>query len=162
MRKRVFTLLLALCLTLCLLPFSALADGVLASVKLGSYECKLTAYDTPVYTVNNAKEVYDTEGNLFTAYTQTATGANEENWNAKFEWKTGEAGPTLTLKGFCKGAANVYTWKSNNKNVQVADGVITADKAAIGKTVIITCTAADGTNVNVTAKVKIVAPAAEK
>lgn len=73
-----------------------------------------------------------------------------------------EAGKTLTLKGFCEGAANVYTWGSNNKNVQVENGVITASEAAIGKTVTITCTAADGTNVKVSVKVKIIAPATEE
>ena len=73
-----------------------------------------------------------------------------------------EAGKTLVLKGFCQGAANVYTWKSNNKNVQVENGVITASEAAIGKTVTITCTAADGTNVTVSVKVKIIAPATEE
>ena len=73
-----------------------------------------------------------------------------------------EVGKTLTLKGFCEGAANVYTWKSNNKNVQVEDGVITASEAAIGKTVTITCTAADGTNVTVSVKVKIIAPATQE
>lgn len=72
-----------------------------------------------------------------------------------------EVGKTLTLKGFCQGAANVYTWKSNNKNVQVEDGVITASEAAIGKTVTITCTAADGTKIAKSVKVKIIAPAAE-
>lgn len=73
-----------------------------------------------------------------------------------------EVGKTLTLKGFCEGAANVYTWGSNNKNVQVENGVITASEAAIGKTVTITCTAADGTNVKVSVKVKIIAPATEE
>ena len=73
-----------------------------------------------------------------------------------------EVGKTLTLKGFCQGAANVYTWKSNNKNVQVEDGVITASEAAIGKTATITCTAADGTNIKVSVKVKIVAPTVEE
>ena len=72
-----------------------------------------------------------------------------------------EAGKTLVLKGFCEGAANVYTWKSNNKNVQVEDGVITASEAAVGKTVTITCTAADGTKIAKSVKVKIIAPAAE-
>lgn len=72
------------------------------------------------------------------------------------------AGEELTLTGYCEGAANVYTWKSNNKNVTVNNGVVTASEAAIGKTVTITCTADDGTGVKVTAKVKIVAPEAEE
>ena len=70
-----------------------------------------------------------------------------------------EAGKSLTLTGECAGAANVYTWKSSNKNVAVEDGVVTAAEAAVGKTVTITCTAADGTGVKATVKVTITAPA---
>lgn len=70
------------------------------------------------------------------------------------------AGKSLTLKGVCEGAANAYTWKSGNKNVAVDDGVVTASGEAVGKTVTITCTAADGTNKKATVKIKIVAPEA--
>ena len=56
------------------------------------------------------------------------------------------------------GAATVYTWKTNNKLVTVKDGNVTADPKALGKTVTITATAADGTNKSASIKVKIVAP----
>ena len=56
------------------------------------------------------------------------------------------------------GAATVYTWKTNNKLVTVKDGNVTADPKAVGKTVTITATAADGTNKSASIKVKIVAP----
>ena len=70
-----------------------------------------------------------------------------------------EAGKELVLKGYCEGAANVYTWKSSSKKVQVVDGVVkAAENAVSSKPVTITCTAADGTNVKVSVKVKIVAP----
>ena len=58
------------------------------------------------------------------------------------------------------GAATVYTWKSSNKLVTVKDGHVTADPKAVGKTVTITATAADGTNKSASIKLKIVAPAA--
>ena len=57
------------------------------------------------------------------------------------------------------GAATVYTWKTNNKLVTVKDGNVTADPKAVGKTVTITATAADGTNKSASIKLKIVAPA---
>lgn len=56
------------------------------------------------------------------------------------------------------GAATVYTWKSSNKLVTVKDGNVTADPKAVGKTVTITATAADGTNKSASIKLKIVAP----
>lgn len=56
------------------------------------------------------------------------------------------------------GAAPVYTWKTNNKLVTVKDGNVTADPKAVGKTVTITATAADGTNKSASIKVKILAP----
>ena len=56
------------------------------------------------------------------------------------------------------GAAPVYTWKTNNKLVTVKDGNVTADPKALGKTVTITATAADGTNKSASIKVKILAP----
>lgn len=58
------------------------------------------------------------------------------------------------------GAATVYTWKSSNKLVTVKDGNVTADPKAVGKTVTITATAADGTNKSASIKLKIVAPQA--
>ena len=67
------------------------------------------------------------------------------------------AGTELKLKGFCDGAANKYTWKSNNKYVTVKDGTVAADAKAVGKTVTITCTAADGTGKSASVKIRIVA-----
>ena len=67
------------------------------------------------------------------------------------------AGTELKLKGFCDGAANKYTWKSNNKYVTVKDGTVDADAKAVGKTVTITCTAADGTEKSASVKIRIVA-----
>lgn len=133
MCKRFFALLSVFCLVLCLLPAAVLADGTLATVEFGSYDCKLTAYDTPVYTVNQSKEVYDTEGNRFTSWNQTATGASAENWNAKFEWKTGEAGPTLTLKGFKMDDFNNTTgkWKAGSDG-QKTPGTAAAPAKAAG------------------------------
>ena len=131
MCKRFFAFLVVLCLVFCLMPVTALADDVLATVKFGSYSCKLVAYDTPVYTVNQSKEVYDTEGNRFLSWSQTGTGAGAENWNAKFEWKTGEAGPTLTLKGFKMDDFNNTTgkWKADS-NGQSTPGTATAPAKA--------------------------------
>ena len=57
------------------------------------------------------------------------------------------------------GSAQAFTWKSSNKLVTVKDGNVTADPKAVGKTVTITATAADGTNKSASIKLKIVAPA---
>lgn len=71
-----------------------------------------------------------------------------------------EAGQTLELKATGNdGSAQVFTWKSSNKLVTVKDGHVTADPKAVGKTVTITATAADGTNKSASIKLKIVAPA---
>ena len=67
-------------------------------------------------------------------------------------------GKTLKLVASCnEGAANQYTWKSNNQYVTVKDGTVAADAKAVGKTVTITCTAADGTGKSASVKIKIVA-----
>ena len=67
-------------------------------------------------------------------------------------------GETLKLVASCnEGAANQYTWKSNNKYVTVKDGTVDANAVAVGKTVTITCTAADGTGKSASVKIKIVA-----
>ena len=71
-----------------------------------------------------------------------------------------EAGQTLELKATGNdGSAQAFTWKSSNKLVTVKDGNVTADPKAVGKTVTITATAADGTNKSASIKLKIVAPA---
>ena len=79
--------------------------------------------------------------------------------------KTMAYGELLVLKATstpdgADGAATVYTWKSSNKLVTVKDGNVTADPKAVGKTVTITATAADGTNKSASIKLKIVAPVA--
>ena len=72
-----------------------------------------------------------------------------------------EAGQTLELKATGNdGSAQAFTWKSSNKLVTVKDGHVTADPKAVGKTVTITATAADGTNKSASIKLKIVAPVA--
>ena len=77
--------------------------------------------------------------------------------------KTMAYGELLVLKATstpdgADGAATVYTWKSSNKLVTVKDGNVTADPKAVGKTVTITATAADGTNKSASIKLKILAP----
>lgn len=77
--------------------------------------------------------------------------------------KTMAYGELLVLKATstpdgADGAATAYTWKSSNKLVTVKDGNVTADPKAVGKTVTITATAADGTNKSASIKLKIVAP----
>lgn len=79
--------------------------------------------------------------------------------------KTMAYGELLVLKATstpdgADGAATVYTWKSSNKLVTVKDGNVTADPKAVGKTVTITATAADGTNKSASIKLKILAPVA--
>ena len=72
-----------------------------------------------------------------------------------------EAGQTLELKATGNdGSAQAFTWKTNNKLVTVKDGHVTADPKAVGKTVTITATAADGTNKSASIKLKILAPVA--
>ena len=124
MSKRIFGLLLVVCLVVGLLPVVASAAGPAdASLKFGFTTLKLTDYDTPVYTKNYEKaEAKDTAGNTFVAYAQTTTGANEENYNAKYEWKTGEEAPTLTLRNFKLDEYNNDTGKLIGK---VEDGEYT-------------------------------------
>ena len=101
MSKKIIGLLLVLCLVVGLLPVVAsAATPADTPIKFGFSTYKLTGYDTPVYTVNYSKTAKDTAGNEFTMWGQTANGANADNWNAKYEWKTGDKGPTLTLRGF--------------------------------------------------------------
>ena len=72
-----------------------------------------------------------------------------------------EAGQTLELKATGNdGSAQAFTWKTSNKLVTVKDRIVTADPKAVGKTVTITATAADGTNKSASIKLKILAPAA--
>ena len=63
----------------------------------------------------------------------------------------------LTANSDPEGAAQVYTWKSSNEKYATvdADGVVTLSDA-VGKTVTITATAADGSGKKATVKIKIV------
>ena len=79
-------------------PGSELDDAL--TIGLGTGSLKITHYDTPVYSINSAVETEDTEGNKMTRYFQTKTGANEENYNAKFVWNSTDPTPTLILRGF--------------------------------------------------------------
>ena len=67
-----------------------------------------------------------------------------------------QMGQTLVLEGSSLpvSAAHAYTWKSSGSAATVKDGVVTGVTA--GKTVTITCTAADGTGKKATVKVKVV------
>ena len=113
MRKKIFGLLLALCLVIGLLPVAAMAaEGELAVMRIGFSNVKLTAYDTPVYYKNATKEYVDTKGNAFSGYQPVLGDAN--NWNLKFEWKSGESAPTITLDGF------IYDQYNNAKNTMAA------------------------------------------
>ena len=78
MKKRILGLLLTLCLVACLLPVTAMADNVSASVSVGGKALKITAFDSPVYTVNAQAEVLDTEGNKFTADIQNVSNDPEK------------------------------------------------------------------------------------
>ena len=100
MRKTIFGLLLALCLVVGLLPATAMAaeDNVIAHMRVGFTNLKLTAYDTPIYYKNATKEFVDTKGNTFNGVMPALGDA--DNWNLKFEWKTGEEAPTITMDGF--------------------------------------------------------------
>ena len=102
MKKSIFGLLLAVCLIVGLLPVVASAESnpADAEVRMAFTTHKLTAFDTPIYTKNYSKETQDTAGNKFTKWGQTTEGATEENYNAKFFWKTGDEAPTLILRGF--------------------------------------------------------------
>jgi len=100
MSKKIIGLLLVLCMVVGLLPVVALADASdgVASFQLGSRTYKTTGFDKPVYIKSIAKEYTDVGGSSFTGYIPSAGSADD--WNAKWEWKSGDKGPTLTLKGF--------------------------------------------------------------
>ena len=69
------------------------------TVKFGTLTLELKKYDEPVYTINKATETTDVAGNAMTRYTQTTSGANADNWNAMFIWKSTDDQPTLYLRG---------------------------------------------------------------
>ena len=82
MQNRILSLLLTLCLAVCL-PINANAATVSASVTLAGHTLSVKAHNSPAY-FTNAKD----------------THPNAENWNAKLIWNSGEDLPTLHLKGF--------------------------------------------------------------
>jgi len=100
MRKTIFGLLLALCLVVGLLPATAMAaeGDVIATMKIGFTYLNLTGYDKPIYYKNETSEPTDLKGNKFTGMKQVVGDA--DNWNLKFEWKSGDKGPTITMDGF--------------------------------------------------------------
>ena len=84
----------------------------------------------------------------------TITTVNDEKAPA-----TLAVGETLELKATGnEGSAQAFTWKTNNKLVTVENGKVVADAKAVGKTVTVTATAADGTNKSASIKLKILAP----
>ena len=123
MSKKIFGLLLVICLVVGLLPVVASAEVAPkdAPIKFGFTTLSLTDFDTPVYTINYSKETQDTAGNKFTKWGQTTTGADESNYNAKYEWKTGDPGPTLTLRGFKMDEWNNETEKMEAKYDSAAE-----------------------------------------
>ena len=127
MNKKTLALLLALCLIIGLLPVMAIADGGdLATpyiLRFGFNNYELKKYDTPLYIKNGTVDTQDTAQNAFTAYVPTASGANASNWNAKLEWKSGEAGPTLTLNGLKYDDFNNATglWKYRGEGFDLTD-----------------------------------------
>lgn len=100
MSKKIIGLLLALCLVVGLLPITALAANGQATVKFGFSSHRLSGYDIPIYTKNASEEVKDTTGATFTRWYQAVKDANEENYNAKIVWHSGDEGPTIYLRGF--------------------------------------------------------------
>ena len=117
MMKRNFSLFVALCLIVGLLPAvtvphahaeegAALTTnyslGMGSSVNAATkVTLTLKKYDTPIYTRNTVATGYfnktTPEQGTFTY--QSTADANEGNYNAKLIWHTGEAGPTLYLRG---------------------------------------------------------------
>ena len=123
MKRRIISFLAMVSMILGLLPvvaYAAMPADV--PVKLGSTTLKLTDYDTPLYTVNYTAQTQDTEGNAFTKWGQTATGANADNYNAKYEWKSGDPGPTLTLRGF---KMDEWNNEAGKLEAKVSDGAYT-------------------------------------
>ena len=82
MGNRIFTLLLALCLTACLL-ITAQATTISASVTLAGQTLTISGYDKPTYFANTDDKT-----------------PSAKNWNAKLVWPEGDEVPTLFLKNF--------------------------------------------------------------
>ena len=124
MSKKIIGLLLAVCLVVGLLSMVTFAAAPAdASVRFGFSTYKLSAYDTPVYFVNASRAAKDVAGNEFTAWGPTTSGATEENYTAKLEWKSGEEFATLTLRGFKFVEKNNETGKLIGKSEGVLVGI---------------------------------------
>jgi len=115
MTKRIFSLLVALCLIVGLLPAVAVPHahaeegGALATPYVlimggdtsSSYTTyTLNNYDTAIYTKNTTKtDGYFNKGAVTGTYIgQSKSGATEENYNAKLIWHSGDTYPTLYLR----------------------------------------------------------------
>lgn len=85
MKKRVFSLLLILCLVTCQLPIKA-AAAVSASVTLAGNTLEIKKHDTPAYFVNADAAQPDADA--------------KESWNAQLIWHKDDTLPTLYLKSF--------------------------------------------------------------
>ena len=76
------------------------------TVKMDNISYTITAYDTPVYSVNGVKSGFFhtvADGAVVSSVTkdypsQVKTDANESNYNVKLVWHTGDNGPTLYLR----------------------------------------------------------------
>ena len=98
MKKKLFGILLALCLVVGLLPVTALADNTAKILILGSVELSVTEGGAPVYTKNKEFDAANlSDGSCtFKAWTQEPCDGTG-SWNVKFEWPAGGT-PTVTLK----------------------------------------------------------------
>ena len=76
------------------------------TVKMDNISYTITAYDTPVYSVNGVNSGFFhtvADGAVVSTVTkdypsQVKTDANESNYNVKLVWHTGDNGPTLYLR----------------------------------------------------------------
>ena len=98
-------------------PSEPVALPKAVTIKFGFTSYKLTHYDTPIYTKNTSEAVKDTTKADFTRWYQTKTDANEENYNAKIIWHTGDNGPTIYLRDFIFDEYNIGTgnWKAKRE-----------------------------------------------
>ena len=82
----------------------------------------LTKYDTPLYLKSYEKELTDSGKNTFTAYDVTTT-TDDQNWQAKLIWYTGDEGPTLYLDDFKYDVFNEDTklFSGTNTGLTVSD-----------------------------------------
>lgn len=116
MKKKILSLLLALCLIVGLLPLAAMAEEATVPEKwirtsINNAGTRFWYYDGVDASGANLPK-YWVPGTAATYATTTAEGAvadgTADNWNLKFEWPA-DGNPTLTFKGATlKGAYNEY------------------------------------------------------